>query len=70
MCDELFDMPPLGSGEPRLLMSNMMALLPDGDKAGRYLVSCFAFVQIAGVDVPAAQSWQLPITRRDDKCHR
>ena len=34
MCDELFDMPPLGSGKSSLLMSNMLALIPEGDQAG------------------------------------
>ncbi len=41
MCDELFDMPALGSGRPSLLMSNMLALLPDGNQPGTwFLVLC------------------------------
>ena len=49
MCDELLDMPALGSGKPNLLMSNMLALLPNGDEPD-------VFTQIAGVHAPPAQS--------------
>ncbi len=39
MCDELLDMPPLGLGKPSLMMSNMLALLPDGDESGMLILS-------------------------------
>ncbi len=41
MCDELLDMPALGSGKPSLLMSNMLALLPDGDVPGTLFLCMF-----------------------------
>ncbi len=41
MCDELLDMPALGSGKPSLLMSNMLALLPDGDQPGTLFMCMF-----------------------------
>ena len=41
MCDELLDMPALGSGKPSLLMSNMLALLPDGDTPGTLFLCMF-----------------------------
>ncbi len=41
MCDELLDMPPLGLGKPSLLISNMLALLPDGDELGTLFLCMF-----------------------------
>ncbi len=41
MCDELLDMPALGSGKPSLLMSNMLALLPEGDQPGTLFLCMF-----------------------------
>ena len=41
MCDELLDMPALGLGKPSLLMSNMLALLPEGDQPGTLFCVCF-----------------------------
>ena len=42
MCDELLDMPPLGSGKPSLMMSNMLALLPHGDVPGTLFLCMYA----------------------------
>ena len=41
MRDELLDMSALGSGKPSLLMSNMLALLPDGDEPGTLFLCMF-----------------------------
>ena len=41
MCDGLLDMPPLGSGKPSLMMSKVLALLPDGDEPGTLFLCVF-----------------------------
>ena len=41
MCDELLDMTVLGSGRPSLLMSNMLALLPEDDQPGTLFLVLF-----------------------------
>ena len=32
LCDELFDMPPLGAEKPSILMAKMLVLVPEGDQ--------------------------------------
>ena len=41
LCDELFDMPPLGAEKPSILMAKMLALVPDGDTVGTWFLALF-----------------------------
>ena len=41
LCDELFDMPPLGAKKPSVLMAMMLALVPEGVQVRTWFLALF-----------------------------
>ena len=41
LCDELFDLPPLGPEKPSILMAKMLGLVPEGDQVGFWFLALF-----------------------------